>query len=76
MIEWTLKAASLHVLSVSLPLSLSLSLSLSNNSQFRVCHEVAFLKVRAKNDDKNVSNEEYRKVLVGNMVEKVVNVYC
>ena len=54
----------------------SLSLSLSNNSQFRVCHEVAFLNVRAKNDDQNVSNEEYRKVLVGNMVEKVVNVYC
>ena len=61
--------------SCSLCLSPSLSLSLSNNSQFGVSHEVAFLNARAKNDDKNVSSREDRKFLVENMVEKVVNVY-
>ena len=45
-----------------------------NNSQYQVSHEAAVLNTRAKNDDENTSNEEDRKVLVENVVEKIINV--
>lgn len=45
-----------------------------NNSQYQVFHEAAVLNTRAKNDDENTSNEEDRKVLVENVVEKIINV--
>ena len=46
----------------------------SSNSQYPVSHEAAGLNVRAKNDDEYISNEEDRKVLVENVVEKIINV--
>ena len=45
-----------------------------SNSQYQVSHEAAVLNTRAKNDDENTSNEEDRKILVENVVEKIINV--
>lgn len=69
-----MKAASLQILSQSLSLMKSLFKKVPNSSQYQVSHEAAVLNTRAKNDDENTSNEEDRKVLVENVVEKIINV--
>lgn len=69
-----MKAKSLQILSQSLSLMKSSFKKVPNNSQYQVSHEAAVLNTRAKNDDENTSNEEDRKVLVENVVEKIINV--
>ena len=69
-----MKAASLQILSQSLSLMKSSFKKVPSNSQYQVSHEAAVLNTRAKNDDENTSNEEDRKVLVENVVEKIINV--